>query len=230
MRPNKGRTITSTKPILRTAALPNTRRRRSLADRNSNVWAPHGPAVHTVRRPAREAARENASAAVHYKNILKMQALRVVDVAISERLQADKRVAAAAAAISREEQRAEDRATCAAAIRNRKSERTANERAAGWETFVAEDTDHVGKLGPTTDKRENWKKIARKPVLVREDRSWEIQIGRGGSTRLRSGRHREEHCRRVRQAHCHRDRLNFSKARAKRPRAQDNRQDNTLET
>ena len=59
----------------------------------------------------------------HYKDRVNTQAIRVVDVAVSEWLKADRRVAASTAARSQEEQRANDRATRAAAIRKRKAER-----------------------------------------------------------------------------------------------------------
>ena len=97
----------------------------------------------------------------HYKNTVSMQARRVVDVAVTEWLKADERVAASAAVISQEEQWAEDRGTCIAAIRKRKAERP-NERAVDWETLVAGDTDHAGRLEPTTEGKD-WKKVVRKP-------------------------------------------------------------------
>ena len=126
---------------------------------------------------------------------------------MSEWLKADKRVAVQTAAQAQEEQQAKDRATCAAAARKRKEYRSTNERAVGWESYVAEDSDHAGRLEPTTEKREHWKEIARKPPSantgytgvtrirqlymqsqVRADLSWEIHNSRGGSSRLRSDR------------------------------------------
>ena len=118
-----------------------------------------------------------------------------------------------------------------------------NERAAGWETFVAEDTDHVGKLGPTTDRQGDWKKIARKPpsaITGYTGASHARQLYRAlcGKTDLGRYKTAEEAAHVYDQFAIERNiaagydkhRLNVSKARAKRPRAQDNRQGNILET
>ena len=146
-----------------------------------------------------------------------MQARRVVDVAVSEWQKADTRAAASTAAQKREEQRAKDRESCAAAIRKRKAESATNKRAAGWESFIAEDTDHAENRGPTTDTTDKLtarrppsavmhgaqRRSTRAPAIqspVRGDISWKLQDGRGGSARLQPGRNRKEYCRWVRQA------------------------------
>ena len=60
----------------------------------------------------------------HYENLVSAQVSRVVDAAAAEWLAVEKRAEDSAAVIAREEGRARDRATCVAAIDNRKAATT----------------------------------------------------------------------------------------------------------
>ena len=99
----------------------------------------------------------------HYKNIVNSQVRRVVDVAVAEWQEADRRGSASAAKAAREEQWAEDRATCIASIRKRKTASITNERAADWASFVAEGSEHAADLLPVPERPAGWLPIPRRP-------------------------------------------------------------------
>ena len=167
----------------------------------------------------------------HYKDRVNKQALWVVDVALSEWRKAEKKVAVQAAAQSLEEQSAQDRATCAAAIRRRQEERTTKE-SRQRDTFIAKGIDHAGELDPAAREREDRKKIARRPPsaitgytgVARARRQYRALCGKTYLGKYSTAEEAAYAYDRVAiesniAAGYDKYRLNFSRARTKKPRA-----------
>ena len=99
----------------------------------------------------------------HYENLVSAQVSRVVDVAAAEWLAVEKRAEDTAAVIAREEGRARDRATCVAAIDKRRAASTSNERPADWASVIADGSEHAADLLPVSERPADCKTIPRRP-------------------------------------------------------------------
>ena len=144
--------------------------------------------------------------------------------------------------IAREEGRARDRATCAAAIDNRKAasttvrfenlEPTTNERPADWASIVADGSEHAADLLPVSEGPADWKTIPRRPPstltgytgVISRDQKYRAQCGRSYYGSYQTAEEAAEVYDRAAieaniDAGYTKHRLNFSRARPKRPRA-----------
>ena len=168
----------------------------------------------------------------HYENLVSAQVSRVVDAAAAEWLAVEKRAEDSAAVIAREEGRARDRATCVAAIDKRKVASTPNERPADWASIVADGSEHAADLLPVSERPADWKTIPRCPPstltgytgVILRDKKYRAKCGGSYYGVYQTAEEAAEVYDRAAieaniDAGYTKHRLNFSRARPKRPRA-----------
>ena len=176
--------------------------------------------------------REEMQLLQHYESIVSAQVSRVVDVAAAEWLAVEEQAEASAAVIAREEGRARDRATCVAAIDKRKAASTSNERPADWASIVADGSEHAADLLPVPERPADWLPIPRRPPstltgytgVILRDKKYRAKCGGSYYGVYQTAEEAAEVYDRAAieaniDAGYTKHRLNFSRARPKRPRA-----------